>query len=694
MAETNDLLFEIGTEELPPKSLRQLQDALKLGIQQQLDTSNLVYGDIRPYATPRRLAILIKNLAASQDDKIIEKRGPSIGVAYADDGKPTKAAEGFARGCGTTVDQLDTMKTEKGEWLYFKEKIKGASIEQLIPKILQQTLASLPVSVRMRWGSSSTEFVRPVHWVVLLYGTQVIPAKILGVSTGRITFGHRFHHPDAIELENPADYCEQLLSSGKIIADYNQRRQKIEEQVINAAKSIDGTALINADLLDEITALVEWPVPVVGRFDQQYLSLPPEVLILTMQSNQKYFPVKDKQGDLLPYFITISNIESTNPNAVKCGNERVIHPRLADAKFFWEQDRKTTLESRVVSLANIVFQHKLGTLADKTHRVEKLAEEIAGILNVDASLAKHAAFLAKADLLTSMVGEFPSLQGIMGRYYALAEGEPPEIATALEEQYLPKQSGGPLPSTKTGQILSLAEKIDTLVGIFSAGLIPTGDKDPYALRRAALGVLRIIIEKKLDLDLPELLDFSIGNYPHNFDPIDTKKAVYEFIIDRLRSYCLDRGYNHDEFDAVLSVKPTKPLDFDLRLHAVKEFTTLPEAESLAGANKRIRNILRKSGIKITTEISVHELVSSEEIKLLEATKSASKTVTPMVQRREYTAALSHLAQLREPVDVFFDEVMVMVDDPLLRQSRLGLLTLIEKLFMQIADLSKLQPITK
>lgn len=691
MAETLDLLFELGTEELPPKSLLTLQGALKQNVEAGLAEADLAHGAVIAYATPRRLALAVRDLARRQPDKTVEKRGPAVQAAFAADGTPTKAALGFAGGCGTTVDRLGRFKTDKGEWLVYREAIKGAPAETLIPDILRKALTALPTPKRMRWGAFSTEFVRPVHWAVLLYGDKPIETEILGVQSGRATYGHRFHHPEPIVLNSPREYAERLRSEGHVIADFEERRKLIQAAARRAAEAVGGIAHADDELLEEIAALNEWPVPVAGEFEAGFLNLPAEVLITTMQSNQKYIPVKNAEGRLLHHFITFSNIDSKNPEAVRRGNERVIRPRLTDAEFFWEKDRKTPLAERVNALSNIVFQQKLGTLADKTARMEKLASHIARLLGADVSLAVRAARLSKADLLTEMVGEFPNLQGTMGRYYALADGEPEEVARALEEQYFPRQSGAELPKTRTGQILSLAEKIDTLSGVFSASLIPTGDKDPYALRRAALGVLRIIIEKRLDLDLSALLDFALGQLRHHFDREETKRGVYEFMLDRLKGYFQGRGYMPDEFDAVAAARPVKPLDFESRLGAVQKFRALPESESLAGANKRIRNLLRKSESAPAETVEASNLVEEAEIRLLQSTLEAADEIEPLLERRNYTAALSRLALLRDPVDRFFDEVMVMTDDAMLRSHRLGLLALLESQFSRIADISRLQP---
>jgi len=688
MQNSKDLLFELGCEELPPKSLLKLSNALLTQIESGLKEADLDFTEGRAFATPRRLAVIIKGLATTQADKSVEKRGPAVQAAFAEDGTPTRAAEGFAKGCGTTVDKLDRLKTDKGEWLAFKQQVQGKLSEQLIPSIIIKSIQQLPIAKKMRWGANETEFVRPVHWCVLLFGNDIIETEILGLKTSNKSQGHRFHAPQQITISSPDGYQETLKEKGKVIADFSQRQALIKEKANTSAKIIGGVAHIEEDLLEEITALNEWPVPVVGNFDPRFLALPIEVLITTMQINQKYFPVKDEAGKLLPHFITFSNIESSRPKSIQEGNERVIMPRLADAEFFWSQDRKQKLEERVDSLKTIVFQKRLGTLADKTLRVEKLAEFIATQLGADINLATRAAHLAKTDLMTDMVGEFASLQGIMGRYYAKADNEPAEVAIAIEEQYFPKQSGSPTATSLTGQILSIAEKIDTLSGIFSAGLIPTGDKDPYALRRATLGSLRTLIENQLDLDIIELVEFSLAQFNHQFDKQETQNKVVDFIFDRLKGYSLDHGYTADEFDAVIAVKPRKPLDFMQRLQAVKAFRQLPEAESLAAANKRIINILKKSETKPASSIA--NLVETQEKNLHEAANSSAKDIEPLLEQKNYQATLTRLAQLKEEVDAFFDNVMVNTDDLELRANRLALLSMLSKQFLKIADISRLQ----
>jgi len=688
MSDTKHLLFELGSEELPPKTLLNLAQALQNGIVAGLNEAGLAFSGSQYYATPRRLAVWVENLETAQPNKTVEKRGPALQAAYAPDGSPSKAALGFAASCGTTFEQLQELKTDKGAWLSYTQEIEGQATEKLIPDIIRKSLAALPIAKRMRWGNFTTEFVRPVHWAVLLFGERVIEAEILGLTTGRVTQGHRFHAPEQLTITSPEAYVQTLHEQGRVIADFDARKVIIRDAANKAAAQVGGIAHIEDDLLEEVAALNEWPVPVTGNFDPRFLELPAEVLITTMQTNQKYFPVKNRDGALLPHFITFSNIESKRPESIQRGNERVITPRLTDAEFFWKQDRKKPLAERVLSMSSIVFQEKLGTVADKTERVIKLAEVIANLLHANVEHAKRAALLAKADLLTDMVGEFGNLQGIMGRYYALADGEPAEVALAIEEHYLPKQSGGPTPSSATGQIVALADKIDTLCGIFSAGLIPTGDKDPYALRRAAIGVLRIIIENRLPLNIRDLIDFALYQFTHAFDVDATRLAVTEFVFDRLKGYCLDQGYTSDEFEAVLSVNPSEPLDFIQRLAAVKTFRQLPEAESLAAANKRIRNILKKS--ETAPAATVGALAEAQEQRLLEAANAAGEAIKPLLAQRDYQGTLNRLAQLEPVVNDFFDHVMVMCDDLELRANRLALLTLLSEQFLTCADISKLQ----
>lgn len=692
MSTSKHLLFELGSEELPPKTLLKLSNALLSNIIQGLNAAELTFTSSKAYSTPRRLAVFIENLASAQPDKIVEKRGPAIQAAFAPDGTPSKAAMGFAVSCGTSFEQLELLKTDKGEWLSYTQAVKGQATKNLIPDIIRQSIAGLPIAKRMRWGSFTTEFVRPVHWAVLLYGDSVIDTEILGLQTGAATQGHRFHAPQKITLSKPEEYADALYLQGRVIADFEQRKAIIREAAQKAAAAVNGIAHIEDDLLEEIAALNEWPVPITGTFDQRYLELPPEVLITTMQTNQKYFPVKNTDGGLLAYFITFSNVESTKPKSIQQGNERVVTPRLSDAEFFWNQDRKKTLENRVESLSSVIFQENLGTVYDKSIRVRNLAKFIAGHLGADVELAERAALLAKTDLMTEMVGEFGNLQGIMGRYYALADNEPKELALAIEEQYFPKQSGSSTASSTTGQILAIAEKIDTLVGIFAVGLIPTGDKDPYALRRAALGILRTIIENKLNINIIELTEFASVQIKTISDQTGDQSAiadrVIDFIFDRLKGYCLDQGYTADEFDSVIAVTPGEPLDFMQRLQAVKAFRQLPEAISLAAANKRIRNILKKS--ETQPAVGVGTLFEPQEKQLLEAALQSADDIQPLLAQRNYQATLNRLAGLRNDVDAFFDHVMVMTDDLELRANRLALLNQLSEQFLTCADISKLQ----
>jgi len=691
MSEHRDLLFELGTEELPPKSLRVLSETLTGNVTAGLAAAGLEHGIVRGFATPRRLAVLVEGLATVQGDRVIERRGPALSAARQADGSPTKAAEGFARSCGVNVDDLIVIAGDKGEWLGFRQSASGAETRSLLPDLINQALVNLPIAKRMRWGSGDTEFVRPVHWAVLLFGSDVVDAIVLGVRTGRTTRGHRFHCPEPFELSAPADYADALEHKGKVIARFDDRTAAIRQRANELTVSVGGTPHLDADLVDEVAALVEWPVPVIGRFDPRFLELPAEVLITTLQGNQKYFPIKNASGALLPYFVTFSNLESRQPATVSAGNERVVTPRLADAEFFWKQDRRRTLDSRVADLGAVTFQAKLGSLLAKSERLQRLVESIAAATGHDTALALRAARLAKADLLTEMVGEFPNLQGIMGRYYALAEGEPDEVAAAIEEHYRPRHSGGPLPDTSGGRILAVADKIDTLAGIFSVGLLPSGDRDPYGLRRAALGTLRIIIERQLDLDVPQLVDQALGLYSHPFDAGKTAAAVIEFVTERLRGHFLEQKWRPDEIDAVLSLGLARPLDAERRLRAVADFRRLPAAESLAAANKRIRNLLRKSDAEIVANVAPELLVAGAESELFAAARRAQEDVLPLLQRGDYGPALARLAELREPVDRFFDDVLVMADDEAIRRNRLGLLALVERLFLNIADIGRLQP---
>ncbi len=702
MAEYRDLLIEVGTEELPPKALRRLAEAFLCGVEQGLHGAELAFEQSRYYAAPRRLAIQIDRLVASQTDKEQERRGPALTASFDDDGMPTKAARGFARSCGVEVDQLGRFETEKGAWLVFRRHQPGQPTKTLIPEIVSKALAGLPIPKRMRWADLEDEFVRPVHWIVLLFGEEVIDSEILGVRTGRETRGHRFHHPGTLYLAEPAAYAPLLETEGHVIVDFEVRREAIRAQALEAAVAVGGTAIISPELLDEVASLVEWPVALCGKFEKRFLALPDEALISSMQTHQKYFPVKDEAGRLMPYFIAVANIESKTPEAIRKGNERVIRPRLEDAMFFYERDRKISLDERREELKNVIFQKQLGTLYDKVDRISDLTQYMANALGLDretTARALRAANLSKCDLLTEMVGEFPELQGIMGREYAMAQGELSATALALDEQYMPRHAGDTVPSVIEGQLLAIADKLDTLCGIFAIGQPPTGDKDPFALRRAALGVLRIIIEREMALDLRAVINEAVLHFK-NVTPSstagsaiarhDVASQVFNFMMDRLRAYYLDAGIRPDVFEAVLEREPLHPYDFEKRVRAVTRFRALPEAESLAAANKRIHNILRQASDTIPAALEENALTEDAERELYLEIKALEAEVEPLFARQDYEQALMRLAVLRVPVDGFFDKVMVMTDDRTLRRNRLALLKNVNTLFLRVADFSRLQ----
>jgi glycyl-tRNA synthetase beta chain len=689
-----DLLVEIGTEELPPKALNKLSQAFAKGIVAGFKSAGLTHGEVSVFASPRRLAVLLPALMEKQADKKIERRGPAVAAAFDTEGNPSKAAAGFARSCGlASVDELARMKTNKGEWLVYRAEQPGQDTTSLVAAIVNEALDKLPIPKRMRWADLDAQFVRPVQWLVLLFGDEVIEAEILSVSSGRETYGHRFHHPQALRINAPADYAALLKNEGYVIADFGQRRETVRAQVIAAGEQLGGTAVIDDALLDEVSAMVEWPQAIAGNFEARYLDVPAEALILTMKSNQKYFHVVDAGGKLLPHFITVANIESRNPEVVREGNERVVRPRLADAEFFWSQDRKQKLITRSERLKTILFQKELGTLFEKSQRVAILAGSIAEILGSNKDWAARAAELAKCDLMTEMVYEFPDLQGIMGRYYADLDGEPKDVALAQEEQYLPRFAGDQLPASATGQALAIADKLDTLVGMFSIGQPPTGSKDPFALRRSALGLLRIIIERQLPLDLNDVVAQASAGLADKTTAKDVPQQVFSFMMDRLRAYYKDVGVAAEVFESVLAQQPTQPFDFDRRVRAVNHFLTLPEAESLAAANKRISNILRQAaekGIEVADSVDASGLLEAAEKALAEKITAMEKVVLPLFEQRDYEPALAELAGLRTTVDQFFDEVMVMADDERLRDNRLALLAQLRNLFLRVADLSRLQ----
>ena len=688
MSDTKDFLFELGTEELPPKSLCKLSQALGREIEIGLEKAALSHGGVSLYAAPRRLAVWVRNLQTQQADQENLRKGPAEKAAFDADGNPTKALMGFAKSCGVAVADLEKIDTPKGVWMGVTLTQKGVAATELLPDILQTALDRLPIPKRMRWGASDVEFLRPVHWVVALLGDEVVPATLYNIESGNRSRGHRFHRPEPITITTPADYANLLESEGMVMADSDLRRAHIEREVIGLAKRLGGEALIDPDLLDEVTALVEWPVAISGSFEERFLEVPQEALIASMQGHQKYFPVVDGEGQLMAHFITISNIESSDPDKVRHGNERVIRPRLADAAFFWEQDLKKPLESQQDGLKKVVYQDKLGSLLDKSQRVATLAATIAQQLDSSPEHAQRAAMLAKCDLLTNMVKEFPELQGTMGRYYAEHGNEPAEVAVALDEQYMPRFSGDQLPASATGEALALAERLDALVGIFGIGMIPTGDKDPFALRRAALGVLRIMVENQRALDLLQLIEAAAEGYGDKIDA-DTSTKVFDFILERLRGYYHERGTSAAVFDAVLSCRPTQPLDFDHRITAVKEFVIREASSSLSAANKRIHNLLKKTDESIPKNVDSSLFEEDAEKALASELDSIRQQLDDALAEDQYGKALEVLSTLREPVDRFFEAVMVMSEDEAVRHNRLALLSQLRNQFLRIADISLL-----
>ncbi len=692
MSKRDDMLVEIGTEELPPKALRPLMEAFGENLAAGIDDARLRHGKVNAYASPRRLTVLVEKLAHTQADRSVEQKGPPVSVAFDDDGNAQPAATAFAMKCGVTVEELDRVATDKGEWLAFKTVEKGQSAAELLPDIIQRALAALPIPRRMRWGAGEAEFVRPVHWIVLLHGEDVVDASIMGIRAGRESRGHRYHSAGPITIAEPGDYLDALERDGYVIADFERRRDMIREGAEAAAERAGGRIVEGESLYDEVAALVEWPVPIVGAFDEPFLDLPREVVISTLTGHQRYFPVADDNGRLLPHFVAIANLESRDPEQVIEGNERVIRPRLADAAFFWDSDRRTPLASRADTLREVIYQRGLGSLFDKGHRIGRIAVWLAGELGADAATVERAAVLAKCDLLTGMVGEFPDLQGTMGRYYARADGEPDAVADAIAEHYQPRFAGDDLPASQPGQILAVAEKLDTLAGIFSIGKKPSGNRDPFGLRRAALGIVRILIERGLDIDLKALIGVAVAQQPDSkADKDELAVELYGFVTDRLRHYFLDRdsGLRAETFDAVMAREPASLVDFDRRLAAVQTFARLEQAESLAAANKRIANILRQAGEPAGLKVQEKRLELDAEKALHNALAGARGKVRPLLEQRRYAEILNELADLRDPVDRFFDDVMVMADDQAVRNNRLALLGELRALFLDVADISRL-----
>jgi glycyl-tRNA synthetase beta chain len=687
---TQDFLVELGTEELPPKALKPLSDAFTQGIVKGLEDAGIEFSNVEAFAAPRRLAVRIRDLGDAQPDKAIEKRGPAVTAAFDDAGNPTRALTGFATSLGVTPDQLDTLESDKGAWVVYRTVEQGKPTVDLLPELVDRSLAALPIPKRMRWGAHKTEFVRPVHWLVMLFGNKIIDAPIMGLTPDNKTRGHRFHCPKALIIPTPGDYEVVLKEEGFVIADFAQRRELIREGVTELARrEAGGSAVIDEDLLDEVTGLNEWPVPLMGRFEERFLEVPAEALISSMKEHQKYFHVVSSDGKMLPLFITVANIESKDPAQVISGNEKVIRPRLSDAAFFYETDRKTRLEDRIDQLKPIVFQKTLGSLYDKSVRVAALAQKIASAIGSDPALAERAAMLAKTDLCTEMVLEFTDLQGIMGQYYAANDGEPEEVAKALNEQYMPHFSGDELPTTLTGCALAIADRLDSMVGLFGINQPPSGTRDPFALRRAALGVLRIIIERELPLDLQTCCQWAEENFTV-LTETNTASAVVDYILERFRAHYDEQGIGAEVYLAVHARRPTRPLDFDRRVKAVEAFRQLPEAQALAGANKRVSNILTKQGSDQVGETVNNSLLQDPaEQALAEQLSKQAENVLPLFEKGDYASALSSLADLHQPVDNFFDSVMVMADDEAIRNNRLALLNRLHNLFLRVADISLL-----
>lgn len=683
-------LVEIGTEELPPKALRSLAESFAANVIAELDAANLAHGDVKWFAAPRRLALKVAHLAATQPDSEVEKRGPAIAAAFDAEGRPSKAAEGWARGCGITVDQAERLVTDKGEWLLYRAQVKGDSVEALLPHIITRSLAKLPIPKLMRWGASETQFVRPVHTVTLLLDDELIPATILGIQSDRVIRGHRFMGEPEFTLEHADHYPEVLAQRGKVIADYEQRKALIKRDAEEAARKIGGVADLSESLLEEVASLVEWPVVLTATFEEKFLAVPAEALVYTMKGDQKYFPVYSQDGKLLPNFIFVTNIESKDPQQIISGNEKVVRPRLADAEFFFNSDRKKRLEDNLPRLETVLFQQQLGSLRDKTNRIEALSGWIAKQIGADVNHATRAGLLSKCDLMTNMVFEFTDTQGVMGMHYARFDGEAEDVAVALNEQYQPRFAGDALPSNLVACAVAIADKMDTLAGIFGISQHPKGDKDPFALRRAALGVLRIIVEKNLNLDLQTLTEEAARLYGDKLTNANVVDDVIDFMLGRFRAWYQEEGHTVDTIQAVLARRPTKPADFDARMKAVSHFRTLEAAAALAAANKRVSNILAKSTETLNDTVQASVLKEAEEIHLATHLVVLRDKLQPYFAEGRYQEALEELANLREPVDAFFDKVMVNAEDEALRINRLTLLAKLRELFLQVADISLLQ----
>lgn len=686
---TQNFLVEIGTEELPPKALKTLATSFADNVEAELNQAGLSFDKIEWFAAPRRLAVKVLNLATQQPSKEIEKRGPAVSAAFDAEGKPTKAAEGWARGCGITVDQAERIATDKGEWLVHRAKIEGQPTKNLLNDIVANALAKLPIPKPMRWADKTVQFIRPVHTVTMLLGDELIEGEILGVASARTIRGHRFLGEKEFEIQHADQYPQLLRDKGSVVADFNERKAEILAKSQAKATALGGVADIEESLLEEVTSLVEYPNVLAAKFEERFLEVPAEALVYTMKGDQKYFPIYDKDGKLLPHFIFVSNINPEDPTAIIEGNEKVVRPRLTDAEFFFKTDLKQKLVDRLPRLETVLFQQQLGTLKDKTDRIEQLAGEIAKQIGADEVKAKRAGLLSKCDLMTNMVFEFTDTQGVMGMHYARHDGEDEEVAVALNEQYMPRFAGDELPKSLVASAVALADKFDTLTGIFGIGQAPKGSADPFALRRAALGALRIIVEKNLPLDLEDLVKKSATLFGDKLSNQNVVADVVDFMLGRFRAWYQDEGIAVDVIQAVLARRPTRPADFDARVRAVSHFRTLDSAEALAAANKRVSNILAKADAAIG-EINLTACVEPAEKALAEAVLALRTEVQPLIAKGDYTAVLDKLANLRAPVDSFFDNVMVNAEDPALRQNRLAILNTLQGLFLQVADISVLQ----
>ena len=686
---TQNFLVEIGTEELPPKALKTLATSFADNVEAELNQAGLTFDKIEWFAAPRRLAVKVLNLATQQPSKEIEKRGPAVSAAFDAEGKPTKAAEGWARGCGITVDQAERIATDKGEWLVHRAKIEGQPTKNLLNYIVANALAKLPIPKPMRWADKTVQFIRPVHTVTMLLGDELIEGEILGVASARTIRGHRFLGEKEFEIQHADQYPQLLRDKGSVVADFNERKAEILAKSQAKATALGGVADIEESLLEEVTSLVEYPNVLAAKFEERFLAVPAEALVYTMKGDQKYFPIYDKDGKLLPHFIFVSNINPEDPTAIIEGNEKVVRPRLTDAEFFFKTDLKQKLVDRLPRLETVLFQQQLGTLKDKTDRIEQLAGEIAKQIGADEAKAKRAGLLSKCDLMTNMVFEFTDTQGVMGMHYARHDGEDEEVAVALNEQYMPRFAGDELPKSLVASAVALADKFDTLTGIFGIGQAPKGSADPFALRRAALGALRIIVEKNLPLDLEDLVKKSAALFGDKLTNKNVVADVVDFMLGRFRAWYQDEGIAVDVIQAVLARRPTRPADFDARVRAVSHFRTLDSAEALAAANKRVSNILAKADAAIG-EINLTACVEPAEKVLAEAVLALRTEVQPLIAQGDYTAVLDKLANLRAPVDSFFDNVMVNAEDPALRQNRLAILNTLQGLFLQVADISVLQ----